>query len=721
MLLLIYIYNYGKNNYKDGFYNGNFSTFGVGGGVSLWFKGQAKNNAFKVISTKFTSNSAVSGGGLYVHSRENATHNHVKVLRCSFIKNIGSQQGGGLVIGNVIHQDGGRSKFNTYNITDCLFEQNQGLIGGGALGFGSREPESTNSTNHFEIHNSLFINNKAQFGSAIQINRQYYDSITVGSIFTLVLNNCNFTSNNCNFSDNSSIGAVAMSGVNIQFWGCTHFINNTSTALIVDGATVEFGDDSVTVFQDNSGLYGGAISMIENARIVVHPNSTVAFLRNTAVEHGGAIYVELSTPFDHLLSHVCFVRYCTETIPPSKWETNFTFIDNTARRSYNSIFASTLQPCIRAYPNETKLFDKKPFYHYPNNNDTKISTLPATFKFSNSSICSVVSDKAFDSLTCSIVPGEIFDIPLIMEDELEEKVDSIMLIAICTESQSPNVLLPYQVTNGTIQIAGKPNETCHLQLQTDTCTDYPISIIIEVNMLNCPPGLTYSVKERQCQCIVSHTHQIPAISGCEITTLQAYFNEFYWIGYESDDATDLIFGLCPYHYCYNKSLTSQLLPRYANKTALDKFVCGDRRRTGLLCGQCIKGYSVMMNSPTSTCHKCKDVHIGILYLVLSYILPVGVLFYVIMSYNVRMTTGVVSAYLFFSQIISSQYYILSIQVNRGISLTISNIVTTIYSISNLEFFQHDTFSYCLFSNAGSVDILAFKLLLSFYPIFLVLI
>ena len=76
-----------------------------------------------------------------------------------------------------------------------------------------------------------------------------------------------------------------MSGVNIQFWGYTHFINNTSTALIVDAATVEFGDDSVTMFQDNSGLHGGAISMIKEARIVVYPNSTVAFLRNTAVEY----------------------------------------------------------------------------------------------------------------------------------------------------------------------------------------------------------------------------------------------------------------------------------------------------------------------------------------------------------------------------------------------------------------------------------------------------
>ena len=166
---------------------------------------------------------------------------------------------------------------------------------------------------------------------------------------------------------------------------------------------------------------------------------------------------------------------------------------------------------------------------------------------------------------------------------------------------------------------------------------------------------------------------------------------------------------------------NQLLPRDANKTILDKFVCGDLRRTGMLCSRCIEGYSVMMNSPVSTCDKCSNVHLGILYLILSYILPVSVLFYIIMSYNIRMTTGVISAYLFFSQTVSSQYYYASLQADTDLSFTISNIVLSIYSMSNLEFFQHDALSYCLFSNAGTVDILAFKLLLSFYPLFLVLI
>ena len=62
----------------------------------------------------------------------------------------------------------------------------------------------------------------------------------------------------------------------------------------------------------------------------------------------------------------------------------------------------------------------------------------------------------------------------------------------------------------------------------------------------------------------------------------------------------------------------QLLPQDASRSILDKFVCGDWRRTGMLCGQCNEGYNVMMNSPTSSRHKCDSVHLGILFLILSY-------------------------------------------------------------------------------------------------------
>ena len=691
---------------------GVFINFGTGGGLSLWLYGHAQNNSFQVTSTRFISNKALFGGGLYVHNRDNTRYNSVRVSQCHFEGNFGEVGGGGLIIGYAIYQTGGRSLFNTYIIANCLFEQNQGGIGGGISGFGSLEPRRKQPTNRFEVHNCSFINNGARYGSAIQINKEYFDSIVIGTRFALLLNNCNFTSNNPSEDSlfNSSSGAVALSGFDVAFRGTTVFSNNNSTALVVDGASVIFSNNSLTIFQDNSGLHGGAISLISGALIRVFPNSTLIFLRNSAVQYGGAIYVALFTPFDYLLSRACFIRYYMENVITSEWLTNFTFINNTAGNSNDTIFANTLNPCVNAYSAGIELFRNNPFHHHSPVTDSVISTSPATFKFS--------TPKAN---LFTVVPGEIFDLPVQLIDELGQVVNSAVFIATCSGPPSPYVVPLYQFTNGSIQIAGKPYEICTLRLQTDT--DYQVSTTTQISLLNCPPGFVYSYVQEVCECMVDHTHQNPAITGCELSSFQAYFDRFYWIGYESNDTVDLLISPCPHRYCYEDYIPqNQLLPRDADKASLDEFVCGNRKRTGLLCGQCIEGYSVALNSPTFTCKRCKIPYLGILYLLLSYIIPVSALFYIIMSYNIRMTTGPIGAYLFFSQIISSQYrfaFDSSIKANSDDALAASNIVIMIYSISNLEFFQHDVFSFCLFPNAGTVDIFAFNLILSFYPVLLV--
>ena len=180
--------------------------------------------------------------------------------------------------------------------------------------------------------------------------------------------------------------------------------------------------------------------------------------------------MELSTPFDYILSHICFIRYYFENISPDKWRTNFTlnFVDNTGGKSNSTIFASTLRPCSKVYTARNNLLYEHPFYHQ-DVTDSIISTAPATFKFSH------------QKSTFNVVPGEIFDLPIKLIDELGQIV---MFIATYNGPPSPYVLSPYQFTNGSIQIAGKPDGICQLLLETDT--DYHISATVEIVLLNCP-------------------------------------------------------------------------------------------------------------------------------------------------------------------------------------------------------------------------------------------
>lgn len=141
-------------------------------------------------------------------------------------------------------------------------------------------------------------------------------------------------------------------------------------------------------------------------------------------------------------------------------------------------------------------------------------------------------------------------------------------------------------------------------------------------------------------------------------------------------------------------LRDPLLPRNATKNGLDAFVCGNRKRTGLLCGKCIDGYSVALNSPMFKCHHCtyKLHHWNFVPIL---VLPSSCECAVLHNngsqhQNIYWTIG---AFLFFSQIISIQYHYefdSSLKVQPDVILITSNVILTIYSMSNLDFFHHNT-------------------------------
>ena len=140
-------------------------------------------------------------------------------------------------------------------------------------------------------------------------------------------------------------------------------------------------------------MHGGAIMLIDGVWIKIHPQSNVSFLHNNALISGGAIHVDASTPFDHLASHVCFIRYHHEDVPPNEWLTIFTFSDNHVTEDKGkALFVNTLNPCN----NNIQLFEeligvdiamkkRMPTSLMDSNVNTtainRVSTSPRTFEF----------------------------------------------------------------------------------------------------------------------------------------------------------------------------------------------------------------------------------------------------------------------------------------------------------------------------------------------------
>ena len=91
-----------------------------------------------------------------------------------------------------------------------------------------------------------------------------------------------------------------------------------------------------------------------------------------------------------------------------------------------------------------------------------------------------------------------------------------MFIATCTGLPSPRIVSTYHYTNGSIKIAGKPNEICELKVKTDT--DYQVFAAVKFRLLSCPKGFVYTVLRRKnVNLLYTTTTRInSAISGCDL-------------------------------------------------------------------------------------------------------------------------------------------------------------------------------------------------------------
>ena len=141
------------------------------------------------------------------------------------------------------------------------------------------------------------------------------------------------------------------------------------------------------------------------------------------------------------------------------------------------------------------------------------------------------------------------------------------------------------------------------------------------------------------------------------------------------------------------------------------------KRTGKLCGQCKENNSVYYHSNTLKCSDEKLCSYGVLFYLLSEILPLTILFIVIITCNISFTSGAVNGFILYAQILDS----LAINFNIAkVPKMLSEFHQFIYTMFNLNFFSLDSLSFCLWKGVTTLDIIAFKYVTIVYALLLIL-
>ena len=598
-------------------------------------------------------------------------------------------------------------------------------------------------------------NNSAMLGAGLLLDPEAWSALTDGLLPVPLLKDCTFIDNLITTDGvtdavtDAAEGALYSSTYTLNISSSVQFIGNNGTALSATAGSINILDDTVVTFRDNVGIQGGALALLEFATLQIFRRVQLDFDHNFASDVGGAIYAAVHDTIDFYYSRNCFIRYHNLTVNTKDWNVTISFRNNSAgstsivselpelfhldRKLHakhgargSSIYAETILPCIRAadksgsfnenaedaFPKEVYYFDS--YCRSESDILCEIATAPSNL--------SIHSKPYTDHNILMIPPGEIFDLQLKAEDELNHIVHPVVFASIVPSSALAALDSTSQyVVDGTVQISGIIGATFSLELST--FSRKKVTKSIEVQLSQCPPGFVFQNgpgKYGRCVCSAnSQNKQYQGITKCNTDHgLQALLNKGFWAGCNATG--DLQTAECPLGYCRANNDSKPFYTLPGSCEGLVDYLCKPRNRTGDLCGKCNDNFSVFYHSQRFSCHMCYLGHLGWLFYILSELVPTMIVFVLVMMFNIHLTSGTWYSVVLYAQIVDF-YEVNSLEffdLPAGFA-QLTSIYRFIYGMFNLDFFKYeDKLSFCLWDNATVLDVLAFKYLTTVFALVL---
>jgi predicted outer membrane repeat protein len=710
---------------------------GRGGGMFINLRGEVEINNITLLRCHFINNSAFLGSGLSVEVEDDHTrHNTIIVEESKFVENgckgsssRGVGSGGGVQLSfRTLNSNSHHN--NLIKFQSVQFNSNCALLGGG-LYFFSNQNADPDVDNQLVLENCTWTRNYARMGSAVDITSDIFERSGSGYRLVPTFRACTFTRNS--ISSHLSLGSGEQENFgsstfysslyDIVFEQSVLFSQNTGTALHMVNAIANFIMSSAR-FEGNSGIQGGGVALIGTSAMLIGIHN-YTFINNTATDQGGAIYSQLVDSHDFMVSRSCFLRYLplgTEylSIASIDWEANVHFEGNTAHSQHgNDIFATSLLPCqvvnVGGMERNYSVLDTNRIFQPPG----------VTFAASHVVGLSIATDGARfsePSHELRVIPGEQYEHGVEVIDDLEHVIETTLIASFPSRRSSITLdASSYCLTNQIIQLNGQPHESDTLLLQVTS--PRRIFSALQVMLLDCPPG--FALLNGHCECdALSHM----SLLRCDGHQLHSYLRAGFWAGYiNTTDGVKLVSATCPLGFCnynfsnfgMNSSLFEVALPR--SRDTLEQAVCGVER-SGVMCGQCNTGYVVHFHSPHFECEVEADdtCSLGWLFYLLSEIIPATVLFIVILVFNLNFTSGALNGFLLFSQLFDTLLIDAGgvIAFPAGVQHAIQAI-QLFYGFFNLDFFYMRSLSFCIWSQASVLDIIAFKYVTIGYSVLLI--
>lgn len=743
----------GDNNKYWGAKNYDFTQ---GGGITLFFEeNQVKSNVI-IENCKIYQNQADWGGGMIIIVLNDfSDHNEMSKLivqNSSIVNNTCKRHGGGV---GIYFSEGMKYEEPIIKFSNCTIEQNSAKIyGGGVRVVTAKSSKLVNqqlllsTRNMFEsiiivFTKCVWANNGALFGSAVDI---FPRDLDYKYPKTILFSDCTIKSNMVHLESTSDTesasalyqhvyngkGALSCSQFTLTFSGTTRVESNNGSAVHLSSCHLKFENDSDAYFANNTGYDGGAIVLIGQSKIEAGDNNKFFFQGNRASWRGGAIMYFSTREQDFISSKSCFIEFTYYNSDRNSKFPSFHFKENRAEYG-NAIFASTLQQCARYCASKENISTSNASTELRCIGKFHFNEKYAVAASGNTVHSSSVSNKEIHLAQ----PGQTIVLDFVFRDSHLQASYDVFHVSVKNTKPNGSVTInpsySYVAERKKVKFFGHPGDTAIVSLMSTEFQPITASIAFQVQLISCQPGFVIT-EDLECACSATQSeifHYV-GIHRCNSKSGKAYIVHGYWAGYingsESEDT--LVTGYCPRGFCdyatesdpSNTSLKIEyVLPTTSSSSALNKFVCSFSR-IGILCGSCKQNSSVYFHGSNYECKpNTQTCQFGLLFFILSELLPVTILFIGVIFFNVQFTSGAVNSLIFFAQVVDVMHIDANGLIRKHPLITsFQGVYLLVYRMFNLDFFSFESLSYCLMKNAMALDILAFKYLTITYSLLFVL-
>ena len=617
--------------------------FSRGGGLAIFLPDKASGCLIKIRSSVFASNEASWGGGLQVEMRGTTENNSLEVESSVFRENGALLDGGGARIGN-LPEEGVHLRINRFKMTNCSFEGNTAIFGGGASLYGTTIPrkcfiQTNPAVTQFYFHGCNWVENVGSVGAAIGAYLYNRNEDLIGPEIPYRVcfqNDTWFRFNRVNqLQLNLTIGQGTLYSLQVPliFKGNAQFVSNTQSALVLDGSTLMvYGS---LHFIKNTGVRGGAIAMYGRSRILLQDKtSSLTFEANKCEDKGGALYIEapgaplVSFNATGAANEACFFGYSNSSKDYDEWNTSVVFRDNSASLG-KSVYATTLKNCRRA--GESRQHNNVLKWKF-----VKFVNLPPNSTSLLQEVATEPVDMGHNESDWEVPPGEVFDATVQLFDEVGNLIPGIVDVSVKTSSvQLDNSSPLFLATGGKISSIILRGEIGSL---FDVKMSYTGSQVLEkmvenVTLKGCHAGFSFDKETLKCECI-----KAKGVSYCDNDGKTVFIKGGYWAGnVDGEFAT----YFCPTGYC--NSLTTDV----SQYKYIEGFVCSEsRNQSSVLCGECKDDYTISFGS--QRCVKaCPNWHV-----IFAVLVSLGFLLVVVgvMLIDLDIASGYLNAWLYSYQI-----------------------------------------------------------------------